>query len=49
LVYGLIVQLLHLYAFFPQEVQYIAEQDGLSYAEVIAALEDAAVGLALTV
>lgn len=35
---------LHLHAFSPQEVQFIARQDGLSYAEVIAALQDAGVG-----
>lgn len=35
---------LHLHAFSPQEVQFIAEQDGLSYAEVIATLLDAGVG-----
>jgi FO synthase subunit 2 len=35
---------LHLHAFSPQEVQFIAEQDGLSYAEVIAALQEAGVG-----
>ncbi|MEQ9234606.1 7,8-didemethyl-8-hydroxy-5-deazariboflavin synthase subunit CofH [Coleofasciculus sp. E2-BRE-01] len=35
---------LHLHAFSPQEVQFIAEQDGLSYAEVIAALKKAGVG-----
>ncbi len=35
---------LHLHAFSPQEVQFIAEHDGLSYAEVIAALQDAGVG-----
>ncbi len=35
---------LHLHAFSPQEVQFIAEQDGLSYSEVIAALRDAGVG-----
>jgi FO synthase subunit 2 len=35
---------LHLHAFSPQEVQFIAEQDGLSYAEVIAALRDTGVG-----
>lgn len=35
---------LHLHAFSPQEVQFIAEQDGLSYADVIAALLDAGVG-----
>ncbi|MFH7024750.1 MAG: 7,8-didemethyl-8-hydroxy-5-deazariboflavin synthase subunit CofH [Heteroscytonema crispum UTEX LB 1556] len=35
---------LHLHAFSPQEVQFIARVDGLSYAEVIAALRDAGVG-----
>jgi 5-amino-6-(D-ribitylamino)uracil---L-tyrosine 4-hydroxyphenyl transferase len=35
---------LHLHAFSPQEVQFIAEQDGLKYAEVIAALQEAGVG-----
>jgi 5-amino-6-(D-ribitylamino)uracil---L-tyrosine 4-hydroxyphenyl transferase len=35
---------LHLHAFSPQEVQFIAEHDGLSYAEVIAELRDAGVG-----
>ncbi|GAB4150177.1 MAG: 7,8-didemethyl-8-hydroxy-5-deazariboflavin synthase subunit CofH [Cyanobacteria bacterium J069] len=35
---------LHLHAFSPQEVQFIARQDGLSYAEVIAALQAAGVG-----
>ena len=35
---------LHLHAFSPQEVQFIARQDGLSYAEVIIALRDAGVG-----
>ncbi|WP_205370663.1 7,8-didemethyl-8-hydroxy-5-deazariboflavin synthase subunit CofH [Thermoleptolyngbya sp. PKUAC-SCTB121] len=35
---------LHLHAFSPQEVQFIARQDGLSYAEVIVALQDAGVG-----
>ena len=35
---------LHLHAFSPQEVQFIAEHDGLSYAQVIAALRDAGVG-----
>jgi len=35
---------LHLHAFSPQEVQFIARQDGLSYAEVIAALQEAGVG-----
>ncbi|MEQ9551211.1 MAG: 7,8-didemethyl-8-hydroxy-5-deazariboflavin synthase subunit CofH [Coleofasciculus sp. G3-WIS-01] len=35
---------LHLHAFSPQEVQFIAEQDGFSYAEVITALQEAGVG-----
>jgi FO synthase subunit 2 len=35
---------LHLHAFSPQEVQFIAREDGLNYAEVIAALRDAGVG-----
>ncbi len=35
---------IHLHAFSPQEVQFIAREDGLSYAEVIAALQDAGVG-----
>ncbi|AFZ25868.1 FO synthase subunit 2 [Cylindrospermum stagnale PCC 7417] len=35
---------LHLHAFSPQEVQFIARLDGLSYADVIAALRDAGVG-----
>lgn len=35
---------LHLHAFSPQEVQFIARQDGLSYAEVVAALQEAGVG-----
>lgn len=35
---------LHLHAFSPQEVQFIAREDGLSYAKVIAALRDAGVG-----
>ncbi|HEY9628407.1 MAG TPA: 7,8-didemethyl-8-hydroxy-5-deazariboflavin synthase subunit CofH [Coleofasciculaceae cyanobacterium] len=35
---------LHLHAFSPQEVQFIAREDGLSYAEVIAALQEAGVG-----
>ena len=35
---------LHLHAFSPQEVQFIAENDGISYAEVIAELQDAGVG-----
>lgn len=35
---------LHLHGFSPQEVQFIAEQDGLRYAEVIAALQEAGVG-----
>ncbi|MGB3493288.1 MAG: 7,8-didemethyl-8-hydroxy-5-deazariboflavin synthase subunit CofH [Elainellaceae cyanobacterium] len=34
---------LHLHAFSPQEVQFIAREDGLSYAEVIVALQDAGV------
>lgn len=34
---------LHLHAFSPQEVQFIARADGLSYAGVIAALRDAGV------
>ena len=34
---------LHLHAFSPQEVQFIAREDGLSYASVIAALRDAGV------
>ncbi|MBD3882248.1 7,8-didemethyl-8-hydroxy-5-deazariboflavin synthase subunit CofH [Phormidium tenue FACHB-886] len=35
---------LHLHAFSPQEVQFIAREDGLSYAEVILALQEAGVG-----
>jgi FO synthase subunit 2 len=35
---------IHLHAFSPQEVQFIARIDGLEYAEVIAALRDAGVG-----
>ncbi len=35
---------LHLHAFSPQEVEFIARKDGLSYAEVITALRDAGVG-----
>jgi FO synthase subunit 2 len=35
---------LHLHAFSPQEVQFIADHDGHSYAEVIAALQEAGVG-----
>ncbi len=35
---------LHLHAFSPQEIQFIAREDGLSYAAVIAALRDAGVG-----
>ncbi|MEO0410161.1 MAG: 7,8-didemethyl-8-hydroxy-5-deazariboflavin synthase subunit CofH [Cyanobacteria bacterium P01_A01_bin.135] len=35
---------LHLHAFSPQEVQFIAREDGLSYAAVIEALRDAGVG-----
>ncbi|MCF4968999.1 7,8-didemethyl-8-hydroxy-5-deazariboflavin synthase subunit CofH [Nostoc sp. CMAA1605] len=34
---------IHLHAFSPQEVQFIARIDGLTYAEVIAALRDAGV------
>lgn len=35
---------LHLHAFSPQEVQFIAREDGCSYAEVIAAFQEAGVG-----
>ena len=35
---------LHLHAFSPQEVQFIAREDGLSYADVIVALKGAGVG-----
>ena len=35
---------LHLHAFSPQEVQFIAREDGLTYATVIRALQDAGVG-----
>lgn len=35
---------LHLHAFSPQEVQFIADNDGLSYTAVIAALQEAGVG-----
>jgi len=35
---------LHLHAFSPQEVQFIAQQDGLSYAQVISSLQAAGVG-----
>jgi FO synthase subunit 2 len=35
---------LHLHAFSPQEVQFIAREDDLSYADVIAALQEAGVG-----
>lgn len=35
---------LHLHAFSPQEVQFIADNDGISYAEVIGALQEAGVG-----
>ncbi|MBE9124687.1 MULTISPECIES: 7,8-didemethyl-8-hydroxy-5-deazariboflavin synthase subunit CofH [unclassified Coleofasciculus] len=35
---------LHLHAFSPQEVQFIAQQDGQSYADVIVALRDTGVG-----
>jgi FO synthase subunit 2 len=34
---------LHLHAFSPQEVQFIAREDGLEYADVIIALQDAGV------
>ncbi|MBW4609480.1 MAG: 7,8-didemethyl-8-hydroxy-5-deazariboflavin synthase subunit CofH [Hassallia sp. WJT32-NPBG1] len=35
---------LHLHAFSPQEVQFIAREDGLKYVDVIAAFRDAGVG-----
>lgn len=35
---------LHLHAFSPQEVQFIARENGVSYAEVITALREAGVG-----
>lgn len=35
---------LHLHAFSPQEVQFIAREDGLSYEQVIATLRDAGLG-----
>jgi FO synthase subunit 2 len=35
---------LHLHAFSPQEVQFIARQDGLSYRDVLVALKQAGVG-----
>ncbi|NEP60102.1 MAG: CofH family radical SAM protein, partial [Symploca sp. SIO2G7] len=35
---------LHLHAFSPQEIQFIAQQDGLSYAQVIGTLQAAGVG-----
>ncbi|MDJ0734972.1 MAG: 7,8-didemethyl-8-hydroxy-5-deazariboflavin synthase subunit CofH [Nostocaceae cyanobacterium] len=35
---------IHLHAFSPQEVQFIAREDGLSYTEVITTLRDAGVG-----
>ncbi|MFM7428235.1 MAG: 7,8-didemethyl-8-hydroxy-5-deazariboflavin synthase subunit CofH [Elainella sp.] len=35
---------LHLHAFSPQEVQFIAREDGLSYGQVIGALQEAGVG-----
>ncbi len=35
---------LHLHAFSPQEVEFIARQDGLTYADVILALKDGGVG-----
>lgn len=36
--------LVHLHAFSPQEVQFIAQEDGLSYQAVIEALQEAGVG-----
>lgn len=35
---------LHLHAFSPQEIEFIARQDGLSFADVIIALRDAGLG-----
>ncbi|MBW4480984.1 MAG: 7,8-didemethyl-8-hydroxy-5-deazariboflavin synthase subunit CofH [Tildeniella torsiva UHER 1998/13D] len=35
---------LHLHAFSPQEVEFIARQDGMSYRDVLLALKDAGVG-----
>jgi 5-amino-6-(D-ribitylamino)uracil---L-tyrosine 4-hydroxyphenyl transferase len=35
---------LHLHAFSPQEIEFIARQDGLSYADVMIALRDAGLG-----
>ncbi|WP_024546181.1 7,8-didemethyl-8-hydroxy-5-deazariboflavin synthase subunit CofH [Picosynechococcus sp. NKBG15041c] len=35
---------LHIHAFSPQEIEFIARQDGISFAEVIIALKDAGVG-----
>ncbi len=35
---------LHLHAFSPQEIEFIARQDGINYADVIIALRDAGVG-----
>jgi 5-amino-6-(D-ribitylamino)uracil---L-tyrosine 4-hydroxyphenyl transferase len=35
---------LHLHAFSPQEIEFIARQDGLSYGDVIVALQQAGVG-----
>ncbi len=35
---------LHLHAFSPQEIQFIAREDGISYSEVIMALKNAGVG-----
>lgn len=35
---------LHLHAFSPQEVQFIAREDGISFSDAIAALRDAGVG-----
>lgn len=35
---------IHLHAFSPQEIQFIAREDGVSYAQVIAALQQAGLG-----
>ncbi|MGA7935703.1 MAG: 7,8-didemethyl-8-hydroxy-5-deazariboflavin synthase subunit CofH [Kovacikia sp.] len=35
---------LHLHAFSPQEIQFIAREDGISYADVIRALKDSGLG-----
>jgi FO synthase subunit 2 len=35
---------LHLHAFSPQEIQFIAREDGISYADTIASLRDAGLG-----